>query len=103
MIPLRTLVSLAPSERKLVLRTLPLVAAIRVALWVAPLRRVGRLMRACERLPFSRSRRFAGFPPGVGRARSQPSCPYGILPDAGLGVAILVGSQLDIFRRFISA
>jgi hypothetical protein len=53
MIPLRTLVNLPPSERRLVLRTLPLVAAIRVALWVVPLRRVGWLMRACERLPFS--------------------------------------------------
>jgi Transglutaminase-like superfamily len=53
MIPLRTLVKLPPCERRLVLRTLPLVAAIRAALWVVPLRRVGRLMRACERLPFS--------------------------------------------------
>jgi hypothetical protein len=53
LIPLRTLVNLPPSERGLVLRTLPLVAAIRVALWVVPLRRVGRLMRACKRLPFS--------------------------------------------------
>jgi hypothetical protein len=52
-IPLRTLVSLPPSERGLVLRTLPLVAAIRVALWLAPLQRVRRLIRACERLPFS--------------------------------------------------
>jgi hypothetical protein len=53
MIPLRTFVSLPPVERGLVLRTLPLVAAIRVALWVVPLRRVGRLIRACEHLPFS--------------------------------------------------
>jgi len=52
-IPFRTLVSLAPSERRLVLRTLPLVAAIRLALWLAPVRRVGRLLWACERLPFS--------------------------------------------------
>jgi hypothetical protein len=51
-IPLRSLASLAPSERRLVLRTLPLVAGIRVALWLAPLRQVGRLLRACERLPF---------------------------------------------------
>lgn len=51
--PLRTFVRLPPAERGLILRTLPLVAAIRVALWVAPLRRVGRMIRACERLPFS--------------------------------------------------
>jgi hypothetical protein len=50
---LKTLLGLERSERGLVLRTLPLVAAIRVALWVVPLRRVGRLVRACERLPFS--------------------------------------------------
>jgi hypothetical protein len=50
-IRLRTLVNLSPAERGLILRTLPLVAAIRVALWVAPLRRVGRLIRACEHLP----------------------------------------------------
>jgi hypothetical protein len=53
LIPLRTFVSLPRAERRLILRTLPLVAAIRVALWVAPLRRVGRMIRACERLPFS--------------------------------------------------
>lgn len=52
-IPIRTLMSLAPAERGLILRTLPLVAVIRAALWVVPLRGVGRLMRACEHLPFS--------------------------------------------------
>jgi hypothetical protein len=50
---LRTLVSLPPSERGLLLRTLPLVVAIRVALWVVPLRQVRRLIQTCERLPFS--------------------------------------------------
>jgi Transglutaminase-like superfamily len=52
-IPLRTLLSLPPSERALVLRTLPLVGAIRVALWILPVRQVWRLIRAAERLPFS--------------------------------------------------
>jgi hypothetical protein len=52
-IRLRTLANLPPAERGLILRTLPLVAAIRVTLWVAPLRRVGHLIRACEHLPFS--------------------------------------------------
>jgi len=52
-IPLRTLMNLPRSERELILRTLPLVAAIRAALWVVPLRGVGRLIRACEHLPFS--------------------------------------------------
>jgi len=47
------LVGLPPSERRLVLRTLPLVAAIRVALWVVPLRRVQGFMRAAARVPFS--------------------------------------------------
>ena len=51
-IPLRTLVSLPSFERGLLLRTLPLVVAIRAALWVLPLRQVRRLIRACERLPF---------------------------------------------------
>jgi transglutaminase superfamily protein len=36
----------------MVLRTLPLVVAIRAALWVLPLRQVRRLIHACERLPF---------------------------------------------------
>jgi len=53
LIPLRTFVSLPPAERGLILRTLPLVAAIRVALWVAPLRRVRQMTGACERLHFS--------------------------------------------------
>jgi hypothetical protein len=50
---LGTLLRLPPADRGLLLRTVPLVAAIRVALWVVPLRRVGRLMRIWERLPFS--------------------------------------------------
>ena len=52
MIPFRTFARLPPSERGLVLRTLPLVVAIRVALWVMPLRRVRRLLRASEGLSF---------------------------------------------------
>jgi hypothetical protein len=53
LIPLHTLASLPVSERDLVLRTLPLVVAIRMALWTMSLRRVGRLLRLFERLPFS--------------------------------------------------
>ena len=53
LIPLRTFASLPPTERGLILRTLPLVAAIRVALSVAPLRRVRQMTGACERLHFS--------------------------------------------------
>lgn len=52
-IPLRTFMNLPPAERRLVLRTVPLVFAIRMALWVAPLRVVWRMIQACERLPFA--------------------------------------------------
>jgi len=45
--------SLPAAERSLILRTVPLVAAIRMALWVVPLRRVRRLNSAFERLHFS--------------------------------------------------
>jgi len=49
---LRTLRRLTPTERGLVLCTLLLVGAIRLALWVVPFRRVRQFMRACERAPF---------------------------------------------------
>jgi hypothetical protein len=52
-IPLRTLASLPPSDRRLVLGAVPLVAAIRVALWIVPVQQVWRMIRACGRLPFS--------------------------------------------------
>ncbi len=52
-IPLRTLMSLPPAERGLVLRTLPVVAAVRIALWALPLRQVRRLFRMGNCLPFS--------------------------------------------------
>jgi hypothetical protein len=51
--PLRTYVSLPSSERALVWRTVLLVAAIRIALWVVPLRRVGRLTGMFDRAKFS--------------------------------------------------
>lgn len=50
--PLRTFVSLPPAERGLLLRTAVLVVAIRVVLWVLPLRVVWRLVQACERLAY---------------------------------------------------
>ena len=37
----------------MVLRTFPLVAAIRIALWFLPIRRVRRLIGACEHLPLA--------------------------------------------------
>jgi hypothetical protein len=40
---LRTLLRLEPDERRLVLRTLLLVAAIRIALWVLPVQRLRRV------------------------------------------------------------
>ena len=53
---LRTLARLPASERGLVLRTLLLVAAIRVALWVLPFQRLQRVIgswNAWEHLPLS--------------------------------------------------
>jgi hypothetical protein len=44
---------LPAAERGLILRTVPLVAAIRIALWVVPLRRLGRVTSAFERLNFA--------------------------------------------------
>lgn len=53
---LRTLMRLRPDERGLVLRTLPLVAAIRVALWVMSFQRLQRVIgfwNSSELLPLS--------------------------------------------------
>lgn len=53
---LRTLVRLQPDERGLVLRTLLVVAAIRVALWILPLQRLQRVIESWnswEHLPLS--------------------------------------------------
>ena len=50
---LRTLIHLDGLERGLLLRTIPVVAAIRIALWFLPVRRVRRLIGACERLPLA--------------------------------------------------
>lgn|SRR6266436_705975 len=43
---LRTFIRLQASERRLVLRTLLLVAAIRVALWVLPFQRLQRVLKS---------------------------------------------------------
>lgn len=50
---LRTLVKLPPAERALVLRTLLLVAAIRVALWIISFQRLQHLTASWRRLPFA--------------------------------------------------
>jgi hypothetical protein len=49
---LRSLCGLPAAERQLVLRTIPLVATIRVALWVIPFRRVRHLLRRSEQVTF---------------------------------------------------
>ena len=50
LVPLGTFLSLRRAERGLLLRTLPLVLAIRLALWLLPLRRVVGLIRRWEPL-----------------------------------------------------
>ena len=50
---LRTFIWLPRDERGLVLRTLLLVAAIRVALWVLPFQPLQRIIGSWERLPLS--------------------------------------------------
>jgi hypothetical protein len=50
---LHTFIHLDGRERGLILRTIPVVAAIRIALWFLPVRRVRRLIGACERLPLA--------------------------------------------------
>jgi hypothetical protein len=46
-------VNLPPTERALIRLTVPLVATIRIALWLVPLRRVSRLIGMFERMRFS--------------------------------------------------
>jgi Transglutaminase-like superfamily len=50
---LRTFVRLQPAERRLGLRTLLLVAVIRVALWVLPFQRLRRVIGSWQRVPLS--------------------------------------------------
>ena len=50
---LRTFVRLQPAERRLGLRTLLLVAAIRVALWVLPFQRLRRVIDSSQHMPLS--------------------------------------------------
>ena len=56
---LLTLARLEPSERSLALRTLLLVAVVRVALWFVPFERVRSFARSSNRLPFSVSREIS--------------------------------------------
>jgi hypothetical protein len=48
---LGNLFRLEPTQRALLLRAIPLVCAIRIALWIMPFRRVRHLMRAWESVP----------------------------------------------------
>jgi hypothetical protein len=48
---LQTLATLAREDRALVLRTLPLVAGIRVGLWIVPFRRLQAILGSLARLP----------------------------------------------------
>ena len=50
---LQTFFELSPKERRLIWRTVFLVGAVRVALWLVPLRRLGRVTQVFERLHFS--------------------------------------------------
>lgn len=52
-LPLKTFSNLPTAERSLILRTVPLVAAIRMTLWIIPLRRVRRLAKTFEWLHFA--------------------------------------------------
>jgi hypothetical protein len=49
----RTFRNLPVPERGLLLRALPIIVAIRLALWLMPLGIVWRLLRTCEHLPIS--------------------------------------------------
>lgn len=52
-LPLKTFSNLPAAERRLILRTVPLVAAIRIALWTVPLRSLRRLTKELEWLHFA--------------------------------------------------
>jgi hypothetical protein len=76
---LLTLVRLPAARRKLVLRTLPLVAAVRVGLWVLPYRSLRRMLND-SRLPFAVGGGLQNFRSRVGCRSGQPACAGGELP-----------------------
>ena len=50
---LRTFGRLEPAERRALISAVFLVGGIRVALWLLPVRRVRKILRACERIPLA--------------------------------------------------